>query len=141
MAIRRLSNCLGAGCFIIFPVKYYRKVHLSTCAVLPLRLGNAVRGLVVVDNKHNHGLINEKVIDSLQTLLNNAGQVYETSRQQDKSRELLSANYDILNQASPKPSKLKETLDRICSTARKITEADWVLVYPLFDGADYKFDV
>lgn len=124
-----------------FPSIITEKVHLSTCAVLPLRLGNTVRGLVIVDNKHNHKPFNKKAIDSLQTLLNNAGQVYETARQQDKSRELLSANYAILNQASLKPSKLKETLDRICSAARKITEADWVLVYPLLDTTDYKFDI
>lgn len=116
------------------------KVNLSTCAVLPLRLGKAVKGLVIVDNKHNHNPLNKNAIDSLQTLLNNAGQIYETSRQQDKSRELLSSNYDILNQASPRPSRLKETLDRICTTARKITEADWVLVYPLLEDRGFKFD-
>ena len=125
---------------LFFPQDIAEKVHLTTCAVVPLRLGNAVHGLVVVDNKHNHSPLSNKAINSLQTLLNNAGQIFETLRQQDKSKELLSANYDILNQASPKPARLKETLDRICETARKITEADWVLVYPLIEGRDYKFD-
>ncbi len=126
--------------FSSLPQEITGYVRLSTCAVLPLRLGKTVKGLVIVDNKHNRKPLNQKAVDSLQTLLNNAGQIYETLRQQEKSKELLNSNYDILNQASPKPSRLKETLDRICATARKIMDADWVLVYPLLEGKRYRFD-
>jgi signal transduction histidine kinase/DNA-binding response OmpR family regulator len=122
------------------PLGITEQVELFTCAILPLRIGKAVKGLVIVDNKHNRSSLNQKSLNSLQTLLNNSGQIYETLRQQEKSKELLSSNYHILNQASPKPSKLKETLDRICATARKIMDADWVLVYPLLEGERYRFD-
>ncbi len=145
-ALRNLLNSgdrqiiLDLHVLSLLPAEITETVSLSNCAVLPLRLGNELQGFVIVDNKHNHKPLTEKSLDGLQALLNNAGQVYETLRQQEKSKELLNANYEILNQASPKPSRLKETLDRICATARKIMEADWVLVYPLSDGQDHKFD-
>jgi hypothetical protein len=51
---------------------------------------------------------------------------------------LISANYTILSGA--KPDTLKTTLQEICETARTITEADWVIVYPLVEGTQV-FDI
>ncbi|PKN94319.1 MAG: hypothetical protein CVU44_04315 [Chloroflexi bacterium HGW-Chloroflexi-6] len=114
---------------------------LSTCAILPLRAGNNIFGVVIVDNKHTGMPLETKVLNRLQTLLDNAGLVWETLRQGQKSEDLLDANYKIMGAATHRP--LKKTLDLICKTARNITQADWAIIYPIRTGSgqSYEFDV
>ncbi|GAB4503346.1 MAG: hypothetical protein Fur0043_03380 [Anaerolineales bacterium] len=114
------------------------RVTLGECAVLPIPSADRIIGIVIVDNKHNGRPLGEKMLDHLQTLLNYTGLVWETLRQQKKSNRLISANYSILSGASP--DQLKTTLQEICETARTITEADWVIIYPLLEGTQI-FDV
>ena len=47
-------------------------------------------------------------------------------------------NYQIMGEA--RRLSLKETLRKICETARNIMEADWVFVYPLKEGQEFVFD-
>jgi GAF domain-containing protein/ActR/RegA family two-component response regulator len=102
------------------------------CALIPIRAGNNILGFVIVDNKHNHKPLSRNSLENLQTLLANAGLVWETLRQRAQSEELLDANYEILGGASHQP--LKETLGRICKTARVISQADWAIIYPFKYG-------
>lgn len=118
------------GCL---PAEITRRVELGECAVLPIPSAGRIIGVVIVDNKHNGRPLDKKMLDHLQTLLNYAGLVWETLRQQEKSNRLISANYGILSGAAP--DQLKTTLQEICGTARAITEADWVIIYPLQEGA------
>jgi GAF domain-containing protein/anti-sigma regulatory factor (Ser/Thr protein kinase) len=120
------------------PDEITEKVHLSKNAVLPILSGNRSIGFVIVDNKHNGLPLSEKMLNQLQTLLNYAGLVWETLRQQSKSESLLDANYQIMGEA--RLQSLKDTLRNICKTAQKFTEADWVLIYPLKEGKKYEFD-
>ncbi len=120
------------------PKPITEQVELGECAVLPIPSADRVIGAVIVDNKHNGRPLSEKMLDHLQTLLNYSGLVWETLRQQKKSNRLISANYTILSGA--KPDTLKTTLQEICETARTITEADWVIVYPLVEGTQV-FDI
>jgi len=120
------------------PREITEKVALGECAILPIPSGNRMVGVVIVDNKHNSRPLGEKMLDHLQTLLNYAGLVWETLRQQKKSNRLISANYTILSGATP--DQLKTTLQEICETARTITEADWVIIYPLLEGTQI-FDI
>ncbi len=101
----------------------------ADCALLPLRAGNRILGLVIVDNKHNHKPLNRNSLGNLQTLLANAGLVWATLRQRAQNEELLDANYEILGGAGYQP--LQETLNRICKTARDFSRANWALVYPI----------
>lgn len=101
----------------------------SDCALLPVRVGNKILGLVIVDNKHNHKPLNRNSLGNLQTLLANAGLVWETLRQRARSEELLDANYEILGGAGYQP--LQETLNLICKTARNFSEANWAIIYPI----------
>ncbi|MFZ5818299.1 MAG: GAF domain-containing protein [Chloroflexota bacterium] len=114
------------------------RVELGECAVLPIPSGDHIIGVAIVDNKHNGRPLSEKMLNHLQTLLNYTGLVWETLRQQKKSNRLLSANYTILSGATP--DQLKTTLQEICETAQAITEADWVIVYPLVEGTEV-FDI
>ncbi len=122
------------------PPELTRKVNLSTCAVLPLQVGDRNLGVVLVDNKHNGTPIkdNDKPLNRLQNVLNSAGLVWETLYQRRKSNDLLAANYQIMGGASHEP--LRNTLKHICETARKITEANWVMIYPLKEGKIFEFD-
>jgi GAF domain-containing protein len=120
------------------PKEIVEKVPLAECAVLPILSGDRTIGVVIVDNKHNGMPLSEKLLNQLQTLLNYTGLVWETLRQQKKSNLLLSANYTILSGASP--DRLKSTLSEICSTAQTVTEADWVIIYPLVEGTEI-FDI
>ena len=120
------------------PVEITSKVSLGKCAVLPILSGDRSIGVVIVDNKHNGTPLNEKLLNHLQTLLNYTGLVWETLRQQKKSESLLDANYQIMGEAGFQ--SLRETLHKICETARTIMEADWVLVYPLKEGEEFVFD-
>jgi len=110
--------------------------NLSECALLPIMTANANLGFVIVDNKHNQKPINEKALNSLQSLLSNAGLVAEILRQREKSEDLLNANLETLGMA--RHQSLKKTLDRICKTANLISQADWAIIHPFMAGKSTK---
>ena len=114
------------------PEAIIQKFELSDCALLAIGTGNFISGLVIVDNKHNQKPINDKLLGSLQSLLANAGLVWENLRQREKSEDLLDANLEILGSASHQ--SLQKTLDRICRTAHLISRADWTIIHPFRAG-------
>jgi GAF domain-containing protein/CheY-like chemotaxis protein len=103
--------------------------HIGACAILPVHVRNALLGMVIVDNQHSSKPLNKIPLDNLQTLLANAGLVWDNHRQRTQSEELLDATYEILGGAGHKP--IHETLNLICKTARAFCQADWALIYPL----------
>ncbi len=114
------------------PPEIAGRFNLSTCAIAPLRAGNKVLGLVIVDNKHNQNIIDEKSKFRLLSLLDNAGLVWETVQQTEKSDKLLNATHEIL--ATTSHQRLPETLSMICKAARKFCEADWAIIYTIRRG-------
>jgi GAF domain-containing protein len=120
------------------PRALLEKVAMAECAVIPVRSGERIIGVMVVDNKHNHIKLKQPQLFRLQNLLGYAGLVKETLRQQAKSESLLDANYQIISGAAHET--LKETLQRICETAHTFTEADWVIIYP-YKESETIFDV
>ncbi len=110
------------------PESIIQKFELADCALLSIGTGNFISGLVIVDNKHNLKPLHDKLLSSLQSLLSNAGLVWENLRQREKSEDLLDANLEILGAASHQP--LQKTLDRICKTAHLISRADWTIIHP-----------
>jgi GAF domain-containing protein len=123
----------------ILPKELTDNFSLTNSAVLPLRAGNQILGVVIVDNKHNRQPLNERSLDRLQTLLDNAGLVWQARREQKKSESLLDANYDILGEATDQ--SLQETLRVICKTARDFSGADWAIIFPMLQGEQQRFDV
>lgn len=101
----------------------------SHCALLALQAGHTILGLVIVDNKYNGNPLNKNSLEHLKTLLANVGLVSETLRQRLRSEDLLEANFEILGGAGHQ--RLQETLDIICKTARRFSEADWAIIYPI----------
>ena len=121
------------------PAEITRTFSLTHCAILPIRAGEKVTGVVIVDNKHNHERLKERSLVHLQSLLDNAGLVYQTLIEQKKSASLLTANYEILEGA--KDESLQITLSRICNTAQSFTAADWVIILPLLGTGNRHFDL
>jgi len=114
------------------PSAIIQKFELSDCALLSIGTGNTISGLVIVDNKHNQKPLNDKSLGSLQSLLANAGLVWENLRQREKSEDLLGANLEILGSANH--LSLQKTLDRICRTAHLVSRADWTIIHPFRQG-------
>jgi len=111
------------------PPEITSRFILSKCAILPLRAGLNVLGVVIVDNGHNHRPLDDKSLNRLQTLMDNAGLIWETLHERQKSESLLDANYEIMGNAGHQ--SLAETLTSICKTARVISAADWAIICPI----------
>lgn len=123
------------------PYSFTKVFSPMETAVLPVQVGSVLQGFVLVDNKHNRKPLNRIALDNLQTLLANAGVVWETLRQRARSEDLLEANYRILGGAGY--TSLSETLRIICKTARTFSQADWVSIYPFpknIGSPSYKFE-
>lgn len=110
------------------PPALINQFNLSECALLPIMMAKANFGFVLVDNKHNQKSLNEKALNSLQSLLSSAGLILEILRQHENSEDLLDANLETLGMASHQ--SLQKTLDRICKTAYLISQADWAIIHP-----------
>lgn len=121
------------------PSAFNRKFSFSESAVLPVRAGGATLGIVIIDNRHDGKPLQGRMLDRLETLLNNVGLVWESLRQRRKQEALLEANYAIMGEANRQP--LAKTLTRICEAARRVMEADLTIIYPSKPGGNvYEFD-
>ncbi len=121
------------------PASFNRQFSFGECAVLPLRAGNRTLGILLVDNKHDQKPLRGKMLDRLETLLNNVGLVWENQRQRRQREALLEVNHAIMSEAGRRP--LAHTLQRICEAARQLSGADWAIIYPLRPGANaYEYD-
>jgi GAF domain-containing protein/DNA-binding response OmpR family regulator len=122
------------------PFAFQSRFGPGVCAVLPFRAGKSVIGLVVVDNKHDGKPISGALLNRLETFMNIAGLVWQNLSQRKQREALLEAAHVILGKASQQP--LKETISKICESARTVTGADLVVVYPLKSGGEpYIYDV
>ncbi|MEW5830925.1 MAG: GAF domain-containing protein [Chloroflexota bacterium] len=121
------------------PRQILEAFSLSACAVMPLRAGNKALGMVIVDNKHNRQPLTDKSLSRLQTLLDNAGLVWEIIRQGKKSEDLLDATYKITAGASYQV--LRDTITRICQAARRTSEADWAIIYPITGRTPHQLEL
>lgn len=121
------------------PAAFNRKFSFSEAGVLPVRAGDVTLGIVIVDNRHDSKPLQGKMLDRLETLLNNAGLVWESLRQRRKQAALLGANYAIMGVANRQ--SLAKTLTRICEAAHQVIEADLTIIYPGKPGGSiYEFD-
>jgi GAF domain-containing protein/ActR/RegA family two-component response regulator len=114
------------------PASLINQFDLSECVLLPIMAAKINLGFLIVDNKHDHKLINEKALSSLQSLLSSAGLVLEILWQHERSEDLLDANLETLGMANRQ--SLQKTLDRICKTAYLISRADWAIIHPFMAG-------
>lgn len=107
----------------------------APCAVLPLRAGRDILGLVIVDNKHDEKRFTPSNLDHLEMFMNIAGLAWQNYRQKQQKDALLSATHSIMG-GTP-VDDLKGTLVRLCSSAQEIFNADSVFIYPIqqLDGS------
>ncbi len=110
------------------------------CAVVPLRAGSRVIGLVVVDNAHDGKPIPKLALDYLESLLAQAALIYEDHRQRKAHERLNALTCDILSHAD-RPS-LRDTLTEICQVALAVAGMDCASIVPVTeDGAQVTYDV
>lgn len=114
------------------PASFLERFSPSQCAILPLLAGDSLIGLVVVDNKHNGKKIDQGQLSRLGTILNTASLVWQNDDQRKQREAVLAVTHTILGAAGEHP--LRETLSEICRAARRVTGADWVIIYPLLSA-------
>lgn len=122
------------------PEPFVTRFGAHDCAVVPLRAGSRVIGLVVVDNAHDGKPICKLALDHLESLLAHAALIYEDHRQRKAHERLNALTCDILSHAG-RPS-LKDTLDEICRVACEVAGVDCASIVPITeDGAQVAYDV
>jgi GAF domain-containing protein len=102
---------------------------MTAYALLPLRTGSGVAGVVVVDNIHDHKPLRNTTLDDLETLLTQVMLTLESMHQRRAREQLIDLNHTIMANVSNQP--LKKTLTMVCRAAQAATGADCVLIYPL----------
>ncbi|MFC1466185.1 MAG: GAF domain-containing protein [Candidatus Brachytrichaceae bacterium NZ_4S206] len=122
------------------PEPFVTRFGAHDCAVVPLRAGSRVIGLVVVDNAHDGKPIRKLALDYLESLLAHAALIYEDHRQRKAHERLNALTCDILSRAG-RPS-LKDTLAEICQVACEVASVDCASIVPMTeDGAQVAYDV
>lgn len=122
------------------PRPFTEKFKPAACAVVPMRTGEQIIGLTIVDNTFDRKPIEATALDELETFLNLGCLVRQNVRQRKNWEDLLESTFSILSQVSAKG--LDEILSQVCGLAQKITGADRVTIFPLIPGTDpIDFDI
>lgn len=108
---------------------------VTSYAVVPLRAGERVLGVVIVDNIHNGYAFSAEHLDHLETMLTQAALIYRNARQRQIRDLIVQTHAQVSSQAAQAP--LVETLERICQAAAQMTEANNVVIYPLGEQERY----
>ncbi|HFD86984.1 MAG TPA: GAF domain-containing protein, partial [Gammaproteobacteria bacterium] len=111
------------------PPEFTEQLGITDYAILPLRAGSKVLGLVVVDNIFNRQPLRSQLLDHLETFLSTVALAYENARHRKAQEKLIELNHIILGQTPKRP--LKSILDEVCSAALDVIGADAALIYPL----------
>jgi GAF domain-containing protein/CheY-like chemotaxis protein len=121
------------------PDDFTQQFGRTDYAVLPLRSGSKILGLVVVDNLHTKARLRRSALDHLETLLAQAALVWENIRQRNARDALIDLNHAIMSKLSRRT--LHATLTQICEVAKAVMDADAVTIYVLRPGVEpYQFD-
>jgi GAF domain-containing protein len=121
------------------PAAFTKPFGITDYAILPLRAGNKVIGVVIVDNVHTRSPLRTTTLTYLEPLLTQAALIWENLHQRSAKDQLIELNYTVMAELSTRP--LKDILDQVCQAAQVITRADRVLIFPLVPGADpFVFD-
>ncbi len=116
----------------LLPPAFVERFGAAEYAILPLRAGNKILGLVTVDNIHNAEPLRSAQIEQLETLLAQVALILENLRQREARDRLIHLNYIVMADVSNR--SLRETLKQICAAAQASTGADSVVIYPIRQG-------
>jgi GAF domain-containing protein/anti-sigma regulatory factor (Ser/Thr protein kinase) len=114
------------------PREISEPLNLTDCALLPLRLGNQIKGILIVDNVVNGEPLLDANLNHLSSLLTQAILIWDNHRQRDALNDLINLNYTIMAQVSNQ--SLKNTLEQVVRAVRYVSHADYVAIYPLKPG-------
>lgn len=117
------------------PADFISTFGQTDYAVVPIRVGRGVSGVVVVDNLHNTKPLLLDYLDHLETILAQAALVAENARQRRIRERIVRANYEILREIAER--SLGNTLEDICKAVQEVTSADSVVIYPLQAGVGH----
>jgi GAF domain-containing protein/AmiR/NasT family two-component response regulator len=134
------SICVPAGEAVRrLPAAFVERFGATDYALLPLRAGSKVLGLVLVDNIHNKEPLHDTALHHLETLLAQAALTWEALRQRRARDELIELNYTVMAELSNRP--LKATLTQVCQVAQAVLGSDSVTIYVLKPEREpYEFD-
>lgn len=110
------------------PKPFVERFGEHDCAVVPLRAGSRVIGLVVVDNAHDGKPIFRAMLDYLESLLAHAALTYEDYRQRKAYERLNQLTCTVLSHAGRQ--SLKDTLNEICEVALQVSGVDCAAIIP-----------
>ncbi|MFL5803519.1 MAG: GAF domain-containing protein [Roseiflexaceae bacterium] len=123
----------------LLPAAFVERFGVTNYALLPLRAGSKVLGLVVVDNIHNKEPLRDTALHHLETLLTQAALTWEALRQRRARDKLIDLNHVVMAELSNRP--LKETLTQVCQVAQAVLGSDSVTIYVLKPEREpYEFD-
>jgi len=128
-----LSGCLPDE--LLNPPDLLENAKSYACALVPVKSGDGVLGLLVVDNFVDGKPLRPSDLEKLEDLLKEATQVWlraiETRQSQqlgESYKDVLDLSRQIMGQAASRP--LKESLEELCRQAQRITQAGYVVIYP-----------
>jgi GAF domain-containing protein/DNA-binding NarL/FixJ family response regulator len=124
----------------LLPAEFIEHFGSTEYAVLPLRAGGKVLGLVVVDNMYNKEPLRDTQLHHLETLLAQAALTWEAFCQRRARDKLIDLNYAVMAELSNR--SLKATLTEVCRVAQAVIGADSATIYVLKPGGEpYEFDI
>lgn len=122
------------------PAAFVERFGPADYAVVPIRSGRRVLGLVVADNVHDQKPLRDRLLDRLETLFAQAALTLEVLQQRNARDALISLNHTILSEIDARP--LAKTLVKVAEAARTVTRADYVVIYPLRSSREpFDFDL
>lgn len=114
------------------PPLFVEHFGITDYAIVPLRAGSRIIGVVIVDNIHTGAPLRTTALTYLEPLLTQAALIVENLRQRAAKDQLIDLNYTVMAEVNTHP--LKAILDQVCQAAQVITRADRVLIFPLVRG-------
>ncbi|MCB9156857.1 MAG: GAF domain-containing protein [Caldilineaceae bacterium] len=114
---------------VMLPRHFLDTFHKTDYALVPLKAGEHIIGIVVMDTIWGKEPQNRAALNYIDTLTNEAALVCEILHANRAQKTLIELPNQILPNAGQKP--LKESLGKIGEAARYIMRADSVSIYPL----------
>ena len=122
------------------PAAFVERFRPGECALMPLRAGQAVVGLLIVDNRHDNHPLQDRTLNRLGAFLEIAGLIWQNQHGHRQRQAQVDASLAIMSSVTQSP--LGETLSQICAAACTVTGADWAMIYPFHSGVQpYQYDL
>ena len=111
------------------PAPFTKFVGANPCALIPIRAGEHILGVVYVDNHAEENDITRESLEEARALLSYAAQAFQSQRERAEKMGLIE-----LSNNSFERGLLTNNLQGICNQALALTNADLIVIYPMQPG-------